>query len=183
MSSLWDLRLGAQVGGCGPVDSGHSCINPLPSLPSLMWGLRCHFPANGGREQLRGIPGPRQSPRVGGPHSLAAKQDRNKEPTAERMHGRSSYQLLASRLRGWGLSGPLSCFVAKGTLILARGGAHTLVLVLVPLGRWGSRSPTGLPPMSDSKPGSKRTQGWAQSCPAICSPALHLSYWGRVGGD
>lgn len=30
------------------------------------------------------------------------------------MLGWSSYQLPASRLLGWGLSGPLSCFVAKG---------------------------------------------------------------------
>ena len=58
----------------------------------------------------------------------------------------TSYQLLASRLLGWGLSGPLSCFVAKGAQVPSRRrGPHMAPRPGMPLGRWGSRSPHRAP--------------------------------------
>lgn len=113
MSGLWGLGVrspGRWLWSSGPWSHP---INPPPSLPTLTRRLRCCFPANGWG-QPKSTPGPTQSPRVAGPHNLAAKQDGNGGRTAEGMHGWSSYQLRASRLLGWGLSGPLSCFVAKG---------------------------------------------------------------------
>lgn len=47
VSGLWHLGSEAQAGSSGPVDSGHMSINPLPTLPNLGRGLRCHFPARG----------------------------------------------------------------------------------------------------------------------------------------
>lgn len=85
---------------------------------------------------------------------------------AEGVHRWSSYQLLASRLLGWGLSGPLSCFVAKGAQVPSWRRAHTQLLVLVCRSAGeGPGAPTGFPPTSSSKLGSKMTQGRVQSCP------------------
>lgn len=100
---------------------------------------------------------------------------------AEGVHRWSSYQLLASRLLGWGLSGPLSCFVAKGAQVPSWRRAHTQLLVLVCRSAGdGPGAPTGLPPTSSSKLGSKMTQGRVQSCPhLLCCPASFL-FEGRL---
>lgn len=104
-------------------------FNPLPILPHLVGGLRCSFPAHGWG-QPGGTLGPRQSPKVGGPHSLAAKQARNRGPRwRECVDGAlTSCQLHVSWVGG--SLGPCPALWSREPSILPRGGAHALLLVL-----------------------------------------------------
>lgn len=169
---LWDWGSGTQEGGSGPIDSGHTAINPLPTLPNLRQSLRCSFPARGWG-QPGGNPEPRKSPRVGGPHSLAVKQPENRGPQPRRcLYGALSYQLPASRRLGWGLSGPLSCFVAKGAQ--HPGQRRSPCPASGPGGSSADRSsggPPGLPPQVPSP--VPRDPGLSAGLPPISSP--HLS--------
>lgn len=99
------------------------------------------------------------------------------KPTAGGMHGWSSYQLLASRLLGWGLSGPLSCFVAKGAQVPSR--RRTPLTGPGPgmsLSRWGSRSPHRAPSHLWFQAGVQDDPGPSAVLPRICSAAPHPSY-------
>lgn len=112
-----------------------------------------------------GAPGPRQSPRVGGPPNLRVKQAGNRGP---QQRGCLGGALTSCQLHvlGWGLSGPLSSLVAK----VAQDPGQRRSPCTAPGRRCSSGdsspgAPPGLPPTSVSKPSSKRTPGRAQACP------------------